>query len=163
NLWIGNCYECQNPFRWGVKGNPNTQDRGGDLRDEESGKLLRRIIRITATDSPNVQYALREIAGGKKPSNRIIIPGVLPYDDYLWARKYWDAKKQCAGLDADWYTGAEVLMFPPAWLNRAEEFAVNMPTKRRVGKGLGVDPAEGGDNTAWTVVDEFGIVEQLTM
>lgn len=163
NLWIGNPYECQNEFRYAVKGNPNTNDPGGDLRDPDTGKLIRKIIRITAEDSPNVKYALREIANGKKPSGRIIIPGVLPYDDYAWARKYWNAKKQCAGLDADWYTGSEVLMFPPEWLNRAESLAAALSGKRRAGKGLGIDPAEGGDNTSWTIVDELGVLEQLSM
>jgi hypothetical protein len=163
-LMIGNPYECQNSFKWGVKGKPGKDGyHGGDLpRPDGRPGYLRRIIRIKAEDSPNVKYAMAEIAAGKKPSGRIIIPGVLPYDDYVWARTHWDEKKQMAGLDADWYEGAGVLMFPPDWLNRAETLAESLRGRRRVGKGLGVDPAEGGDNTAYTVVDEHGIVHMFS-
>lgn len=158
-IMIGNPYECQNDFKWSVKGKPGTDDRGGDL-PSPNGAFYRKIIRIKAEDSPNVRLALAEIKAGKKPSGRIIVPGVLPYEDYLYCRSNWDEMKQCAGLDADFWEGGNVLMYPPAWLNRAETLADGLRNKKRMGRGLGCDPAEGGDRTAWTVVDEFGIVKQ---
>ena len=55
-------------------------------------------------------------------------------------------------------------MYPPDWLNRAEEVykKLTAPSNRK-GKAIGVDPAEGGDSTVWTVVDDLGILEQLSM
>jgi hypothetical protein len=41
-------------------------------------KYFRRVIRIKAEDSPNVRYALAQIAAGKKPTGEVILPGVLP-------------------------------------------------------------------------------------
>lgn len=37
---------------------------------------FRKVIQITAEDSPNVKYARREIAAGLTPSNKQIVPGV---------------------------------------------------------------------------------------
>jgi len=163
-LMIGNPYECQNSFKWSVKGRPGASgDAGGDVPRAGGRGYHRKIIRIKAEDSPNVEYGFAEIKAGKTPSNRIIIPGVLPYDDYEWARKNWDEKKQCAGLDADWYQGPNVLMFPPEWLNRAESLHNALAGKRRIGRAMGVDPAEGGDNTAWCIIDEHGILHMLSL
>jgi len=166
-LIIGNPYQCDNFFKYAVKGKPGTEDRGGDLKSDyvfPDGResYLRKIIRIKSEDSPNVRRALYQISQGYEPDRKIIIPGVIDYDTYALARKTWDPVKQCAGLDADFYEGAEVLMFPAVWLNRAEEIAATLPT-RRIAKAIGVDPGEGGANTVWTAVDELGVIEQLSM
>lgn len=158
-LCIGNPYECQNDFKWAVKGKPGTPNKGGDVpRSNGRSGYARKIIRIKAEDSPNVQLGMAEVAAGKEPSGRELIPGVIGYDEYMYKRTNWDEIKQCAGLDADFWEGAEVLMFPPAWLNAAERKAEELRGKRRVGRGMGVDSAQGGDKTAWCVVDEFGVV-----
>jgi hypothetical protein len=127
-------------------------------------RFFRKVIRITAMDSPNVRYAMTEVAQGKPPSNTMIVDGVLPYHDYVKRRATWDEIRQCIGLDAKWYEGASVLMFPPTWLNRAEQLSLRyrLENRRRTGKAIGIDPAEGGCNTAMSVVDELGLIEQVS-
>lgn len=150
-LIIGNPLPCTNFFFQGVK--------GGDIPREDSG-YHRKVIKVKASDSPNVRLALEEKRLGKKVSNTILIPGVVSYNDYQKRRKLWDPIKQCIGLDAEFYEGAEVLLFPPEWLNASEELTV---PEKRYAKSIGVDAAEGGDNTVWTVIDEFGIIEQISL
>lgn len=119
----------------------------------------RRIIRITAEDSPNVQYARAEQAAGREPSNKMVLPGVLSWADYQKRRKIWDKIRQSIGLDAQFWDGAEVLLFPPEWLNDAERvWNETRPVKNRTADGVGIDPAEGGDNTSFCAVDRLGIM-----
>lgn len=123
----------------------------------------RKIIRITGKDSPNVRLALAQIASGTKPTNEIIIPGVLPYADYVKRREMWDEIRQCIGLDAQFYEGAEILLFPTQWLNKAEELHQSLQGKHRIARAMGIDPAEGGDKSCWSVVDEYGLMFQVAL
>lgn len=163
-LMIGNCYECQNQFRWAVEGRPGTDDAGGDVprdpRDPSKG-YLRKVIRLRAEDSPNVKVALDEIAAGLAPSGRLVVPGVLPYEDYAHWRKTWDPAKQSAGLDASWYKGSEVLMFPPTWIDLSARAADALRGKKRTAAAMGIDPGEGGAETVWVVADGLGIIEMV--
>lgn len=119
--------------------------------------MHRRIIRITAEDSPNVKLAQEEIQRGLKPSNRIVVPGILSYTRYRIRRKTWDPVKQCIGLDAKFWEGTDVLMFPEEWLKRAAEISEALRTgKRRSGIALGCDPGEGTANTSMVAVDYLG-------
>lgn len=122
---------------------------------------LRKVIKIRAEDSPNVRYALAQKAAGIKPTNEVILPGVVSWEDYQTRRIMWDKIKQCVGLDAEFYEGADILMFPPLWLNRAEQIAHKLKSSGvvRKAKAIGCDPAEGGDKTCMVVIDEYGIIE----
>jgi hypothetical protein len=152
-LAIGNPNECQNFFRRGVK--------EGDIVKPD-GRYYQRVIRIRAEDSPNVKLALLQKARGQEPTNEVLVPGVLKYEDgikgYVYRRKHWDSVRQCVGLDGEFYEGAELLLFPPEWLNRAEQYAQGLP-KQRKGETIGVDSAAGGDYTAWAVCDRHGLIE----
>jgi len=108
-----------------------------------------------------VRLALLQQQKGGEPDGRIIIPGVLPYDLYLKRRTTWDPIMQCVGLDAEFYEGADVLMFPPEWLNLGEVIASELSPRRRA-RGIGVDPAEGGDKTSMAAVDEWGVIEVVS-
>ena len=155
-LVIGNCYPCTNFFREGVK--------DGDLPNPyEPGLFYRKVFRIPAERSPNVRYALAEIAAGKKASNTEIIPGCISYQEYLYRRATWDKQRQTVGLDAKFYEGEEVKLYPANWLLRSQEMAevLDQTMDRRMGRAIGVDVAEGGDSTVWTVIDEWGILEQI--
>lgn len=158
-LIIGNPYDCQNYFKWAVKGNPKTDDKGGDIPRTSGEGFRRRIIRIKGEDSPNVRMALAQKEAGQEPTGELVVPGVLPWEDYVYRRQHWDRVKQCVGLDADFWEGAETLMFPPEWLNRAEQLAVGLHGKHRVTQAIGVDPGEGGADTSWAAVDEYGLIE----
>lgn len=125
-------------------------------------RYYRKIIRIRAADSPNVRLALAQQAAGQTPTNEIVVPGVLTWGEYQKRRATWDVPRQTVGLDAEFFEGAAVLMFPPEWLNRAEALAEALRGKPRHAKAVGIDPAEGGDSTAMAAVDEYGLIELVS-
>lgn len=89
NLIIGNPYECENFFKWGVMGRPGSKDKGGDIPDGH-GNYLRKVIHISGDDSPNVQYAIKEILEGKrKPEPILILQEDQPWGVY--SQKEYDA------------------------------------------------------------------------
>lgn len=122
-------------------------------------RYYRKVIRIRGEDSPNVRYALAELAAGLEPSDKVVVPGVLSYGEYKKRRATWDAIRQCIGLDARFYEGAEILLFPPDWLNQAEVRAARLKGTQRKAKAIGVDPAEGGDKTSMAAIDEYGLLD----
>lgn len=119
----------------------------------------RKVLKIKATDSPNVKYALAERAKGLPISNRVLIKGVLTWEEYCKRRATWDRIRQTIGLDAEFYEGAEVLLYPPDWLDRAGQIADSLQGTYRVAKAAGCDPGEASAETAFVAVDEFGIIE----
>jgi len=154
-LMIGNPYPCQNFFKRGIK--------AGNVKSPVGNHLFRRVIRIKAQDSPNVRLALEEIRRGLPPSFKEVVPGVISYAEYMKRRAVWDNVRQCVGLDAQFWEGAEELLFPPDWLNRAAERARALRSMhRRTAKAIGIDPAAGGDKTAMAAVDELGIIELVS-
>jgi hypothetical protein len=124
--------------------------------------FFRRVYQVRATDSPNVRLGLLQEARGIKPTNEILVDGVISYSTYLQKRATLDPVRQCVGLDAEFYEGAEVLLFPIDWLNHAEEVARQLESSnpRRQVVTLGVDTAEGGDDTVFTGIDRLGTLFQ---
>lgn len=129
------------------------------MSEEYYSKYFRKIIHICAEDSPNVRYALAQKALGLEPDNTIVCQGVLTWEEYVYRRKTWDKIRQCIGLDGRFYEDSQTLMFPPTWLNRAERLHLFLRNRQRIARGMGIDPAEGGDRTAISVVDEYGLIE----
>lgn len=116
--------------------------------------LFRKVIRIRAEDSPNVV------------ARRDEYPGLLSWEEYLQRRATWDPIRQCVGLDAQFYAGPELRLFPVEWLERALASerqpapAANLrPGIAGAARVIGCDPAEGGDKTAWAVADDGGLIE----
>lgn len=136
-----------------------SQGKGGAVIGQ---RYYRKVIRIRGEDSPNVRYARAQIAAGIEPTDEIIVPGVLRWSDYCKRRATWDVVRQTIGLDGEFYEGAQLLLFPPDWLNRAEEIARILAGKPRKAKAIGIDPAEGGDKTAMASVDEFGLIKLVS-
>jgi hypothetical protein len=164
-LVIGNPYDCNNAFRWAVEGTPDRKDLGGDIpREGEAGGYYRKVIQIPAECSPNVDLALRQLKLGTVPTNQIVLPGVLPYEDYIRRRTTWDTVKQTVGLDARFYRGAANLLYPPLWLDLSEHRAIYLRDHSpiRSPKAIGIDPGEGEANTAMVCVDEHGVVDMDT-
>lgn len=155
SLVIGNTWPCENFFKRGVT--------GGDLADPDNpGRYYRRVIRIKAEDSPNVKYALVQKSKGLKPTGEMLLPGVKSWQEYQRNRATWDSIQQCVSLDATFYEGKELRLFPPEWINLAERRALLLRGRVRKALAIGIDPAEGGDRTCMTVVDEYGIIEQVS-
>lgn len=124
-------------------------------------RYYRKIIRIRAEDSPNVRLAHAQMQAGNRPSNTIILPGVLPYAEFKKRRETWDKIRQCIGLDAQFWEGAESMLFPLDWLMRSAQQAFKLGGLHRTAKGVGIDPGEGGDKTAWYAVDEWGVLDKV--
>lgn len=122
----------------------------------------RKVIRITAEDSPNVRAARAQQRAGIEPTGAMLVPGVLPWWDYVKRRETWDKIRQCIGLDAEFWEGKETLLYPPEWLNRAERIAGQLRGLKRKAVAIGIDPAEGGDSTSMAAVDRHGLIEILT-
>jgi len=146
-LIIGNPRPCTNFFFRGVQ--------GGDVKAPTNNHYWRKVIRIRADDSPNVR-------AGRAGHKEIIVPGVVTWEDYQKRRKQWGHEQQAWGLDAEFYEGPELLLFPSDWLNRAEE-AADKGIKPEGKITMGSDPAEGGDSTVWAVVCRNGLLEMLSM
>lgn len=168
-LLIGNPYKCDNYFRTAVEGDlsrdPETnevRDPGGDLPAPDGKSFIRKIIHISAEDSPNVRLAKAQIEAGLEPTNEIIVPGVLPYSEYLYRSKYWDIEKRTVGLAGKFYRGFSNLLYPDEWRALAMRAAESLRGHKRQGKGIGVDTGEGKANTTMTAVDELGIIEQVS-
>ncbi len=123
-------------------------------------KYYRKIIKIRATDSPNVRLGLAQAAQGIEPTDRVLTKGVLRYSEYIKRRKMWDIVRQTIGLDAEFYQGAELLLYPPDWLTGSETAYLTrprfLPGKSRT--WMGVDPGEGSDSTAWAIIDKYGLL-----
>lgn len=161
-LYIGNPYECTNAFfkesEAGDVVNPDTKDLPEDER-----LYYRKIIRITGHQSPNVRYAKEELRAKGKISGKMLIPGVLPYYEYKKRLATWDPIRISVSIDAQFYKGAELLLFPPGWLDRSHKLhrEIKYRVKYRVGRAIGCDPGEGEAETAWYVVDEWGILDEV--
>lgn len=127
-------------------------------------RFYRKVIKISAEMSPNVIWARSQLAVGRVPDNRVVVPGVLTWADYQKRRATWDSVRQCIGLDGDFYEGAEVLLYPPSWINRAEQVAADLRSTKpnRKAEAIGIDPAEGGDKTAMAAVDKLGLLELVS-
>lgn len=134
------------------------------MSSSTSKRYIRKVIHITAADSPNVRLASEQQRRGIPVTNQEIVPGVLSWREYQKRTATWDEILQTIGLHARFYEGAEVLMYPPHWLNRAHHIARERgnrlhPNNRRA---LGIDPGEGMANTAWAVVDDSGLLELIS-
>lgn len=165
-LVISNCWPCENDFKWSIEGRPGTLDKGGDIPRPSGNGFYRRILHIPAEASPNVRLGLLERSKGLEPSNREIVPGILSWVEYEKRRATWDEVRQCVSLDARFYKGSRELMFPKDWLDRAESIALDLllnHKEERRARAIGCDPAEGGDSSCWSVVDELGLLEQVSM
>ena len=153
-LVIGNCYPTTNFFYKGVQ--------AGD-RERPGGKgYTRKVIKIRADQSPNVKLALKEIAEGKPVSNTTIIPGVKDYPTYIKHREEWDEVQQSIQLDAEFWEGEEFFLFPREVLEAVSHFAAGLNLQGHL-TTMGVDTAEGGDNTSWAVTGTDGLVDLVSI
>ena len=125
-------------------------------------RFYRKIIYISAEDSPNVQLGLAERDAGLPISNHELIPGVISYSEYLNRLATWDEVRIHIGLRGKFWKGGETLLFPPTWLDRANRLAIYLKGTPRIARGMGIDPGEGVANTSISVVDEYGLIELVS-
>ncbi len=157
-FYFGNPWPCENFFRYAVEGKPGGLP-GGDIKAESNGHYLRKVIKIRGEDSPNVRFGMAQKAAGIKPTDEMLVPGVLSYAEYIERRATWDPMLQKVSLDAEFYSGPQSQMYPREWL-------ASLGSRTRPGgqvpRFLGVDSAMGGDNTCWIAGDKYGVVEMIS-
>jgi len=160
-LITGNPWPCANYFFRAVEGDPATNDPGGDLLRPKGGGYYRRVIKIRAEDSPNVRLGIAQKQSGAEPTEEIVVIGVKGYAEYVKNRALWDKIQQVVSLDAEFYKGKEVYLFPTELMLESGQMARSLSVRRRA-KAMGVDSAEGGDATVWTIIDDKGVIFQLS-
>lgn len=159
-LVIGNTWPCSNFWYRGIKGKPGTRDRGGDRPDPyRPGRFYRKVIKVRATDSPNVALGLAEVRAGREPSDEVIVPGVKSYGQYRKDLETMDEIEVSVCLRAEFWEGADAFLFPSEWLARARRIASNLKLPFRKARAIGVDTGAGEANTAIAVVDEYGLLD----
>lgn len=146
SLVFGNPYPCENFFKRAV---------------QSGGGTNARVLRLRAEDSPNVRLALEQQARGEEPTGGEVVPGVISWAEYLDRRSRWDPAKQAAGLDAVFYEGPSLKLFPPDRLAQSAANAARLAGTKRKAKAAGVDPGEGAAETALYAADELGVVDEL--
>lgn len=155
-LVIGNPYPAENNFF-------ERAVKDGDLESKKGDNYYRKVIKIKAADSPNVRLGEAQHKAYKDITDEEIVPGLIGYSEYYRRRTLWDEVKQCIGLDAEFYEGSEVLMFPPAWLNNSEKRAGELDGEDRWAVTIGIDPGEGEAKSCWAVSDEKGLIEMVSV
>lgn len=93
-----------------------------------------------------------------------VIPGVLSYEKYEHRRATWNPYRQTVGLDARFYEGAELRLYPKEWLQHALRLhllliQIGRHKYRTTAKGIGIDPGEGKASSAMVAVDEYGVLD----
>jgi hypothetical protein len=74
--------------------------------------------------------------------------------------------KKTTRLFGRFYEGSHARLFPDDWLDRAMDARrwAQLAEQPREAVALGIDVAAGGrDKTCWTIVDRFGVIEQIVM
>ncbi len=127
--------------------------------DEKPKRYYRKIIKIRGEDSPNVRVALAQQRAGLRPTGEVLTPGVLTWDDYCKRMLLWDPIRICIGIHAEFYEGHEVLLYPPTWLDLSARRHEELYGLIRHAEGIGIDPGEGGGETAMAAVDRYGLIE----
>ncbi len=135
-------------------------------QEDKPKKYYRKIIHISAADTPNVRLGLAQEAAGEIPTGEIngepYTKGVLTWQEYQYRRRTWDKVHQSIGLDGKFWEGGETLLYPPQWLNRAERLYLYFKGRHRIARGMGIDAGEGWANTSIYVVDEIGVIDRIS-
>lgn len=153
-FYWGNPNRCENWWRKNRK--------AGDFKNPSPAPTdppwYRKIVIIRATDIPTVA------AGERGETLAKPIPGVLTHAEYKERCATWDPIRQCVGLRAEFYEGAELKLTPEPWLAAAAAFARERPSPGpHLRRWMGVDPAEGGDDSAWVVIDRWGVLHVVRL
>jgi hypothetical protein len=120
---------------------------------------LRRVIKVTALDSPNVRREMMRRRGLSPEAWPDEVPGVLSVQEYEHRLAAWDEAKRAVGLDAEFYEGKGVRLYPPDWLDRAARLAASRSRNPKALRAVGVDTGEGVAETSMACVDEGGLLE----
>jgi hypothetical protein len=96
----------------------------------------------------------------------MVFDGVLSWNDYQQRRALWSKQRQLIGLDAQFPDDADCMLFPSGAIARCEGIAAayklaasTNPNFIRRAQSIGIDSAEGGDDTTLAACDSLGLIE----
>lgn len=121
----------------------------------------RKVIQVSGDMSPNVRYGLVQKRSGVEPTGEDLIPGLIGYYEYKKREALWDEFRKSVSIYGRFYEGAELRMYPDEWIDEAVKAAARLANRRA--KSMGVDSAEGGDNTVWAWADDRGLIGYLAL
>jgi hypothetical protein len=153
---------------------------GGDVyskpedQPDAPPRLERRVIHVSAEDSPNVKVGRARAKRGLPPVD--LVPGIINYLDYQRFMRIWPAHKRRWGLDGLFPDESTNRLFPKEWMelahglyeilrrHNAELIAKGRRPKYGWPLALGVDCGRSklGDLTSFTVVGRYGWVFSLS-
>ncbi len=74
----------------------------------------------------------------------------------------WDKQQQTVSLEAEFYEGSEVRLFPADWLRLAGRPELWDACRAHPAECIGIDPGEGGANTSMAAVNRYGVKELVS-
>lgn len=154
-LFVGNPLNTTNFFFF--------QSRKGDAEDPAGyGGLLRKVIHVSAEDTPNVQAGMyweqlpKDSRTARPP---VIIDGLISYEDYLRRKHEMPEPERIMRLEGQFYTGDQALLFTHAALDASQKrWKTLPPVAQRDAVAMGIDTGQGRDLTVWTIVDDDGVI-----
>lgn len=155
-LVIGNPLNTTNFFYF--------KSRVGDVQDPSGNdKLLRKVIHISAEDTPNVIVGHKWTEAGMEGQPPVVIEGLLAWHEYLTRKHEYDEPVAYPRLYGRFYTGAQAMLFPEEWLDRSINRAKRFLDEgiKREACAMGIDTGAGRDETVWTIIDKLGIIKQI--
>lgn len=160
-LMIGNPFPCENFYRKGC--DAGDVPRKNKLDGSPNG-YHRKVLKITAWDSPNVRLGMTQKEAGIEPTDEILVPGAKSYSKLQENLLLWDPILQTVGLHAEFYEGPEQKLYPLEWRKRSADISrdIRVRGSYRRAKAIGIDPAEGGDKTAMCAVDDYGVIDLVS-
>ena len=176
-LYIGNAERCENFYRKKVQqvlGKSKSKVQGTiDVLPEDGVRGIKyysTCLRLRAEDSPNVVLAVKQKERGETPTNDIVTMGVVTWSEYVDRRKNLHPMRQSVVLDSVWYEGASCNLIDPDWFTAANAYGA-LPWDGRGGRRpppvapfyLGIDCAEGGDDTSWVLIDRHGVLKIVSL
>ncbi len=155
-----------------VIGNPISTDNFFYFRSKEANQanpagqdgLFRKVIRIDGLDVPNVKMGIRCSEEGRPGEPPVLIPGLLTYQNFVRHQAHWNEVMRTTRLHGQFYEGKYQFLFPNLVLDRAMDRQrwEDLCQQDRQAEAMGVDVAAGGrDHTCWTIIDRFGVIEQI--
>jgi hypothetical protein len=89
----------------------------------------------------------------------MVLQGVKDWPEYQKNLRTWDKYQQTVSLNAEFYEGAEIKLFPPEWLRRAADPTLAAICRLAPTESIGIDVGEGVANTSIAAVNRYGVKE----
>lgn len=155
-------------LRWKAADSPNVRLAVAQIL---AGRRRPEPLLIKSAERPWGEYTQEQYEGLARrwgdranPEERVLVPNVITFGEYL-RRRTWPAHEQCVVLDAAFYEGAEIKLFPEQWLDASAKLARELKSilsHERV-EAMGIDSGQGSANTCWSLINRRKLVKLISM